>query len=67
VVAPDGTSTTTVYTANFDGKDYPLTGSPIADMVSLKRIDARPPNALTRRAVRWLKPSGESSRLTGRR
>ncbi len=41
VVAPDGTSTTTVYTANFDGKDYPLTGSPIADMVSLKRIDAR--------------------------
>jgi hypothetical protein len=30
-----------VYTAAFDGKDYPLTGSPTADMVSLKRIDAR--------------------------
>jgi hypothetical protein len=41
VTNADGTSTTTVYTANFDGKDYPLTGSPIADMVSLKRIDAR--------------------------
>jgi hypothetical protein len=41
VASADGTSTTTVYTANFDGKDYPLTGSPIADMVSLKRIDAR--------------------------
>jgi len=41
VVAADGASTTTVYTANFDGKDYPLTGSPMADMVSLKRIDAR--------------------------
>jgi len=41
VANADGTSTTTVYTANFDGKDYPLTGSPIADMVSLKRIDAR--------------------------
>lgn len=41
VVGADGTSTTTVYTANFDGKDYPLTGSPIADMVSLKRIDTR--------------------------
>jgi hypothetical protein len=37
----DGTRTTTVYTANFDGKDYPLTGSPTADTVSLKRIDSR--------------------------
>jgi hypothetical protein len=30
----------TVYTANYDGKPYPLTGSPTADMVSLKRIDS---------------------------
>ena len=37
----DGTRTTTVYTANFDGKDYPLTGSPTADTVSLKRSNAR--------------------------
>jgi len=37
----DGTRTTVQYTANFDGKDYPLTGSQIADTVSLKRIDAR--------------------------
>jgi hypothetical protein len=36
----DGTRTTTVYTASFDGKDYPLTGSPTADTVSLKRIDS---------------------------
>lgn len=41
VVNADGTNTTSQYTANFDGKDYPLTGSTIADMVSLKRIDAR--------------------------
>jgi hypothetical protein len=41
-VNADGTRTTTVYTANFDGKDSPLTGSQFgADMVSLKRIDAR--------------------------
>jgi len=40
-VNADGTRTTTEYTANFDGKDYPLTGSLIADTVSLKRIDAR--------------------------
>jgi hypothetical protein len=36
----DGTRTTTVYTANFDGKNYPLMGSPTADTVSLKRVDA---------------------------
>jgi hypothetical protein len=42
VVAADGRRTTTTYTANFDGKDYPLTGSALgADKVSLKRIDAR--------------------------
>ena len=40
-VNADGTRTTTQYTANFDGKDNPLTGSQIADAVSLKRIDAR--------------------------
>ncbi len=40
-VNADGTRTTVQYTANFDGKDYPLTGSQIADTVSLKRIDAR--------------------------
>jgi hypothetical protein len=40
-VNADGTRTTTLYTANFDGKDNPLTGSQIADTVSLKRIDAR--------------------------
>ena len=31
----------TRYTANYDGKDYPLAGVPNADTVSLKRIDAR--------------------------
>ena len=40
-VNPDGTRTTSQYTAKFDGKDYPLTGSQVADRVSLKRIDAR--------------------------
>ena len=41
-VNADGTRTTTQYTATFDGKDSPLTGSQFgADMVSLKRIDAR--------------------------
>jgi hypothetical protein len=36
-----GAPTKTEYTAQYDGKDYPMTGSQNADMVSLKRIDAR--------------------------
>ena len=36
-----GTATRTQYTAQYDGKDYPMTGSQNADTVSLKRIDAR--------------------------
>jgi hypothetical protein len=40
-VNAQGGATATQYTANFDGKDYPLTGSQNADTVSLKRIDAR--------------------------
>ena len=36
-----GAPTKTEYTANYDGKDYPMTGSQNADTVSLKRIDAR--------------------------
>jgi hypothetical protein len=36
-----GAPTRTEYTAQYDGKDSPLTGSQNADTVSLKRIDAR--------------------------
>jgi hypothetical protein len=36
-----GTATRTEYTAQYDGKDYPITGSQNADTVALKRIDAR--------------------------
>ncbi|MBI2753824.1 MAG: hypothetical protein HYX46_09975 [Betaproteobacteria bacterium] len=37
----DGSRTGTEYTAYYDGKDYPLKGSIIADTVSMKRINAR--------------------------
>lgn len=40
-VNADGSSISTEYTAKYDGKDYPIKGSPAADTVSLKRIDAR--------------------------
>ena len=36
-----GKPTSTEYTAKYDGKDYPITGSQNADTVALKRIDAR--------------------------
>ncbi len=39
-VRGDDTPIQVVYTAQYDGKDYPITGSPIADTVSLKRLDA---------------------------
>jgi|SRR5579862_1864110 len=39
-VDAQGKPTGIAYTANFDGKDYPVTGSPDYDMVSLKRVDA---------------------------
>jgi len=40
-VGADGKTQTAQYTGHYDGKDYPLTGSPTADAVSLRRIDAR--------------------------
>jgi hypothetical protein len=39
-VTADGSKAVTTYTAEYDGKPYPLTGSPTADMVMLKRVDA---------------------------
>lgn len=38
-IAPDGKRITSEFTASYDGKDYPLKGSPTADAVSLRRID----------------------------
>ena len=39
-VRGDDTPIRIEYTAQYDGKDYPITGSPMADTVSLKRLDA---------------------------
>jgi hypothetical protein len=38
-VSGDGTKHGYSYTANFDGKDNPVTGSPAIDAVSYKKID----------------------------
>lgn len=39
-VAADGAVTNPTYSANFDGKDYPISGVPGGETISLKRIDA---------------------------
>src|SRR5262245_63202908 len=38
-VQPLGNKTTAEYTAQFDGKDYPLSGNADADTIALTRID----------------------------
>jgi hypothetical protein len=38
-VAADGKPQAYSYTVNYDGKDYPVTGSPLFDTVSAKRAD----------------------------
>jgi hypothetical protein len=55
----DGKATVTQWTAYFDGKDYPVTGEPNADTISLKRIDRFNTECT-------MKKAGEAiSRLTG--
>lgn len=39
-VDASGKPTATAYTANYDGKDYPVTGNPAWDAVALTRVDA---------------------------
>jgi hypothetical protein len=41
IVSADGAISKNVYTANYDGKDYPIEGSAIADTVSIKKVDAK--------------------------
>jgi hypothetical protein len=38
-IEADGTKSAFEYTAKYDGKDYPVTGSEIFDSIALKRID----------------------------
>jgi hypothetical protein len=38
-VDADGNKTSFEYTAKYDGKDYPVTGSDTIDMIALKRIN----------------------------
>jgi hypothetical protein len=46
----DGKPTSTQYTANYDGKDYPVTGNPDYDTIALKRIDTHQTEFTRKRA-----------------
>ena len=41
VVAEDGQTMVVTVDAKFDGKDYPINGSPVADQVAYQRVSAR--------------------------
>ena len=38
-VGADGKAQSYSYTVNYDGKDYPVTGNPLADSVAYKKVD----------------------------
>jgi hypothetical protein len=72
-VGADGIRSEAQYTAHYDGKDYPLTGSAHADTVSLKRIDDRTVERTDKKAGKVVETSttifskdGKTSTTTGK-
>jgi hypothetical protein len=49
-VDADGNKTSFEYTAKYDGKDYPVTGSDTIDMIALKRINDRTTEATLKKS-----------------
>lgn len=49
-IGADGKPAKATYTANYDGKEYPMTGSPAVDTISLRRIDANTVERTDRKA-----------------
>ena len=49
-VQEDGTKSVSVYSARFDGKDYPATGSAVYDTIALTRVDANTFDASLKRS-----------------
>ena len=53
-VNADGKSTVVEHPANYDGKDYPITGSTQADVIALKQLDPYTSEAILKHADRVL-------------
>jgi hypothetical protein len=56
-VDADGRSSVVVHPANYDGKDYPITGSTQADVIALKQIDTYTSEAILKHAGQILATS----------
>ncbi len=48
-VLADGKAESFSYTANYDGKDYPVTGNPAVDAIAFKKIDDNTIEGTTKR------------------
>jgi hypothetical protein len=66
-VGPDGKPTLVQYSARYDGKDYPITGSAGGDHISLRRIDELTTESSEKRdgkvtivATRTVSPDGKT-------
>ena len=51
-VNADGSKTSFEYTAQYDGKDYPITGNPNANTIALKRVNDRTVEATLKKGDR---------------
>lgn len=56
-VNADGQATVVEHPANYDGKDYPITGSTQADVIALKQIDTYTSEAILKHAGQILATS----------
>jgi hypothetical protein len=48
-VSGDGAAHSYSYTVNYDGKDYPVAGNPLADTIAYKKIDDNTTEATTKK------------------
>ncbi|MEO8096560.1 MAG: hypothetical protein ABI811_02585 [Acidobacteriota bacterium] len=62
-VYKNGNSDTVHYPANYDGKEYPVSGSPDTDGISMKRVDEYTAESLIMHAGR---PIGTTRRVVSR-
>jgi hypothetical protein len=71
MVPATGDKTTGTYTAQYDGKDYPVTGSPVADTVALKMTNAKTVERVDKKGgkvvqtfVRTISADGKTMKVT---
>ena len=65
-VTADGMHALVGYTAKFDGKDYPVTGSPYGDTVVLERLDSHTVKATVKKGGTLPSGTHELFRVMGR-